>query len=76
MKKNPEWFDESKLRRIKFESNETGWAVDIGDGTFRLANTPLRGFDDPSEPQWGDLVRLKPDNGDDSWLEIIEKYNK
>ena len=67
----PEWWDESKLVRIRFASDETGWAVDMGDGTYRLANSPLDGWDgDPKKPQWGDLVRLKHDG-----LIVVEKFN-
>jgi len=75
---SPEWYDESKLIRIRYEYGENGWAVDMGNGTYRLANTPMRGMvgkPNPEIPQWGDLVKLVPNNGlDDSWLEIIEKY--
>ena len=71
----PEWFDKSKLKKIRFEKDETGWAIDIGNGQYRLVNDPLRGWDgDQNNPQWGDLVELVPNNGDDSWLKIIEKY--
>lgn len=73
----PIWYDDSKLRRIKFEIDESGWAIDMENGTYRLANTPIRGAvgrKHPELPQWGDLVKLCPNNGSKSWLEIIEKY--
>lgn len=76
MAKSPEWYDESKLCKIKFEASERGWAIDMGNGLYRLANHPIRwGFcHDESSAKWGDLVRLKPDNGDKQWLEIVERY--
>ena len=79
MTESPEWYDKSKLCRIKFEYDETGWAINMGDGTYRLANTPVRGMftgdQHPAIAQWGDLVKLNPNNGkEDSWLELIEKF--
>ncbi len=71
----PSWYDERFLVRIKFEQDESGWAIDMGNGLYRLANSPIRswgGYDEAAS--WGDLVRLVPNNGDDSWLEIVEKY--
>jgi hypothetical protein len=77
MQESPEWYDKDKLVRIKFEKTETGWAIDMGDGKYRLANNPVRGMfmgRNPEVAQWGDLVKRKPNNGDDSWLELIEKF--
>lgn len=42
MAKSPEWYDESKLCKIKFEASERGWAIDMGNGLYRLANHPIR----------------------------------
>ena len=71
------WLQQGTLTKIRYEADETGWAISMGDGTYRLANNPIRGSTGTFEPeraQWGDLVRLKPGNGDESWLEIVEKY--
>lgn len=56
----PEWYDESRVRKAIFafergRSAYTGWVVDLGDGTCRLANAPLLG---PDGPEWGDRVDL------------------
>ena len=79
MKQSPEWYDSKKLKRIKYEYDESGWAIDMGDETYRLTNTPIRGMigkSHPDVPQWGDLVKLAPNSGDNSLLEIIEKYEQ
>lgn len=68
----PEWYNEDKLVKIKYESHERGWAIDMGNGLYRLANAPIRSLF--GGPGWGDLVRLNPDNGDESWLIVVEKY--
>lgn len=76
MSKSPEWYDESKLTKILYEKGERGWAIDVGNGLYRLANHPIRwafGHDE-SSAKWGDLVRLNPHNGDNQWLEIVERY--
>ena len=74
----PIWWNDSKLVKVRYEQDETGWAVDIGDGLYRLASNPIRGAlsrkGQKDVAQWGDLVRLKPNNGEESWLEVIEKY--
>lgn len=73
------WWNEDHLTNIRFEHDEHGWAIAVGDGLYRLVNTPLRGWSDRAEPdlpQWGDLVRLRPQNGEESWLEIVEKYQE
>ena len=70
---SPNWYDKSKLCRIRFALDETGWAINMGDGTYRLANTPIVGMvgkQHPDLPQWGDLVKIVPHDG----LKIIEKY--
>lgn len=74
MSKSPEWYDESKLTKILYESRERGWAVNMGDGLYRLANSPIRSAFEETSARWGDLVRLKPNNGEDQWLEIVERY--
>lgn len=77
MTQSPEWYDESKLVKIRFEQDERGWAVDMGNGQYRLANNPIRGCigqQHPEVAQWGDLVELVPNNGDNSWLKVVEKY--
>lgn len=74
---NPEWWDESKLVKIRFEEDERGWAIDMGDGTYRLVNGPIRGLVGawhPYLPQWGDLVQLVPSAGKGSWLLLLEKH--
>jgi len=72
--KSPEWYDESKLCKIKFEASERGWAFNMGDGLYRLANSPIRSAFEETSARWGDLVRLKLNNGEDQWLEIVERY--
>ena len=72
----PKWYNEDNLVRIKFEAHESGWAIDIGDGLYRLANNPIRSWGNEEAASWGDLVKLVPGNGDDSWLEIVEKYEQ
>lgn len=75
MANTPEWYDESKLTKIKYERSERGWAIDMGNGTYRLVNQPIRAMcGEPGAASWGDLVILVPDNGDKSWLKVIEKY--
>lgn len=76
MSNTPEWYDETKLVRIKYEAQETGWAIDMGNSTYRLANHPIRWglCQDETSAKWGDLVRLIPNNGDKQWLEVIERY--
>lgn len=70
--KSPDWYDESKLRRVYFDEGYTGWVVDLGDGTCRLANNPLLGDDGP---RWGDRVKLiEGRSGLDSIGEIVERY--
>lgn len=51
----PDWLDETKLKKATFASRYTGWVVDLGDGTCRLANDPMLGENGPS---WGDRVDL------------------
>jgi hypothetical protein len=66
--KQPDWYDESKLCRISYApppDAETGWAIDMGDGTYRVVNDPLG-----SDACWGDLVRLTS-----TGLEVIELYD-
>lgn len=74
MSKSPEWYDESKLTKILYERAERGWAIDMGNGLYRLANSPIRSAFEETSAKWGDLVRLKPNNGEDQWLEIVERY--
>ena len=67
----PSWYDESKLTRIKFEFDETGWAIDLGNGLYRIVNHTVRGMCDPKNgATWGDVVRVKPKGG----LKIIKRY--
>jgi hypothetical protein len=57
--KQPAWYDKDKLIRVMYTSTETGWAVDLGDGTCRLANNPCAASDgDPASPRWGDRCTL------------------
>ena len=73
----PDWYDATKLKKIYFEKDERGWAVDMGNETYRLVNNPICSMcDEEGAPGCGDLVKLNPDNGDDSWLIVIEKYVK
>lgn len=74
MSKSPEWYDESKLTKILYERAERGWAIDMGNGLYRRANSPIRSAFEETSARWGDLVRLKPNNGEDHWREIIERY--
>ena len=84
---SPEWYDESKLRKVYYADGYMGWVVDLGDGTCRFANEPLLGCDDDSNPEkdainaarprWGDRVPLVED--EDGMLrvdasKIIERY--
>ena len=48
----PAWYDEEKLSRAYLGESETGWVVDLGDGTCRLANNPLP-RDDEVDLGWG-----------------------
>lgn len=71
---SPEWYDEKKLRKVQFADDETGWVIDLGDGTCRYVNEPL--VDGVS---WGDRVPLI--KGTRGWLradstKIIEKFHK
>lgn len=56
----PDWWDPDKLVKIYYNRDipETGWAVDLGDGTYRLANTPITSAFDLHGPKWGDRVVL------------------
>ena len=72
--KPPKWYDESKLLRVHYADDYTGWVIDLGDGTCRYVNSPLLGEDGP---QWGDRVRLI--KGSRGWMRadesiIIERY--
>lgn len=70
--KTPEWYDESKLTKIYFGDGERGWAIDLGDGKYRLANQPIAAmFGDPDSPRWGDLVEQVGNRE----LRVIERYN-
>jgi hypothetical protein len=58
MSEPPDWYDESKIVKAIFtfengRSVETGWVIDLGDGTCRLANRPIGGIFN-----WGDRVDL------------------
>lgn len=69
MSKTPDWYKEENLTKIRYTKGETGWAVDMLDGTYRLANMPIAAMrGDYDSPRWGDLVRVKH-NG----LELIER---
>ena len=71
--KEPDWYDRSKLIKVRYAEGETGWAVDMGDGSCRLANSPLI-----EDVEWGDRVELLPDpTGADfpSIGRILEKYD-
>jgi len=83
-KKSPAWYDEKKLTRIRFAPGETGWAVDLGDCTYRLANNPIaagcthESYKDTA--RWGDHVRQGPTLTDHtgaaySCLEVIARYD-
>jgi hypothetical protein len=73
-KKNPKWYDESKLVKIRFcngdedRLGETGWAVEIDrkKNLYRLANQPVF-----ADANWGDLVIADDENG---ITEIVEAY--
>lgn len=76
--KEPDWYDRDKLRRIQFASDETGWVVDMGDGTYRLANNPIRGMVGQRVKeiaQWGDLIKIGSHTEENGFLEVIEKYD-
>jgi hypothetical protein len=52
----PWWYDATKLIKIFYAySDYTGWAVDMGDGTAFLANSPMLGT---NGPKWGQRVQL------------------
>lgn len=83
----PDWYDESKLRRVYFAEGYSGWVVDLGDGTCRFANEPLLGCDDDDNPEkdainaarphWGDRVPLVKVGGEMPRVDaskIIERY--
>ena len=64
--------------RIKFAPQETGWAYDMGDGKYRLANTPIYGAVGQRVedlPQWGDLVSIRGGTDELKYLEIHEKFD-
>jgi len=63
--KQPDWYDEEKLVKIKYAEDERGWAIFMGNGQYRVANDPLDG-----EANWGDLVILISDG-----LKVIERYD-
>jgi hypothetical protein len=74
--KEPDWYDQSKLTKIQFdvgENSERGWAIQLDDGTYRLANQPVMGMlagrPHPDIPQWGDIVEKTP-NG----IKLIQKW--
>lgn len=88
MSDNPEWWDDDKVVRLYYALGESGWAIDMGDGTYRLANTPLIAWNIEKRlskedldaireelPEWGDLVRVNKVS-DNCWLEVIEKYKE
>ena len=66
--------------RMRYAPQETGWGYSMGDGTYRLANTPIMGMcgemGHPDLPQWGDLVRINGGSDEEKYLEIIEKYDR
>lgn len=64
----PDWYDESKVVKANFARRYTGWVVDLGDGTCRLANDPMLGENGPS---WGDRVDLFFDPCDPDELPFI-----
>ena len=76
----PEWWDEDKLTKIRFAPNESGWAIALGDGQYRLVNNPIAAMCNyPGAARWGDIVTPGPDLIDDdgevhSCLQIIERY--
>ncbi len=49
------WYKEENLVRVRFATGYTGWAVDLKDGTCRLANSPLLG---EAHLEHGDRVDL------------------
>lgn len=50
--KVPDWYNESRLRKVYYAEAYTGWVIDLGDGTCRYANEPLLGAD-PGEQEDG-----------------------
>ncbi len=73
--RTPDWYNKEKLTKVCFNRKvpEQGWVIDMGEGLYRLANTPLDGMIDPKGPQWGDLVQITKAKG---IVEIIERYDK
>lgn len=56
--------ENDKMRRIRFASDETGWAEELGDGTYKVMNIPLeRGIG------LHDIVTVKTVDG---WLVVDE----
>lgn len=51
----PEWMKNGKTVKATYADGYSGWVVDLGDGTCRLANSPLLG---ENGPEWGDRVDL------------------
>lgn len=76
IRRTPLWYKEAKLTKIEFAPSEHGWAINIGDGTYRLANMPIMAMVDPvNAPRWGDLVRHSGSQKPEDYLEVIERYN-
>ena len=72
--KEPDWYDRGRLCKAYLGEDETGWVIDLGDGTCRLANQPLpRGDVDLG---WGDLVPLHKSSAFPKIeRKILEKYD-
>ena len=74
-KGKPDWYDESKLKRVYYANDYTGWVIDMEDGTCRFVNQPLLG---KNGPKWGDRVKLIKNSKDDmdkiDYSEILERY--
>ena len=64
----PAWYDEAKLVRARYARAYTGWVINLGDGTCRLANDAMLG---ENGPQWGDRVDLFFDPCDEDELPFI-----
>jgi len=49
--------------KARFGPGETGWAIDLGDGTYKICNSPL-----DEDLNYGDIVRYA---NDDTWSNPI-----
>lgn len=58
---------EPKYVKVRFAPGETGWAVDLGDNKYKIANVPLQ-----ADIGFGDIVTYDGDPWDSSPI-LLEK---